>query len=247
MTELATEIANLMATLVISENQESVNAELAKLQEAMAKAQRDMEAEAARIETQRVAVAAETDRLNTEGWRLRIQQRAPSNAVHQRRHGRRVPADLHPTRLFDTPRTPGAGPDRLLQAAPRGGTIPPTNPPPGQPVDAHATRFQTPWGHFSNPVDNMLAATRHMESLPIYGNTPAEIEARNAIEMLKTAVVQHAQYSHSLDRLHSTPQASHTRSRHEDFPVVTSGPRRLPQHDLLGMPDTRAQGIVDAA
>ncbi|KAI5015941.1 hypothetical protein ZWY2020_005568 [Hordeum vulgare] len=28
---------------------------------------------------------------------------------------------------------------------------------------------------------------------------------------------------------------------------MTSGPRRLPQHDLLGMPDTRAQDIVDAA
>lgn len=85
-------------------------------------------------------------------------------------------------------------------------------------MDAHATRFQTPRGHFSNPVDTVLVATRHLESLSIYGNSPVEIEARNAIEMLKTAVVQHAQYSHSLDRLHSTPQASHTRSRHEDLP-----------------------------
>ena len=66
-------------------------------------------------------------------------------------------------------------------------------------MDAHATRFHTPRGHFSNPVDNVLAATRHLESLPIYGNSPAEIEARNASEMLKTAVVQHAQYSHSPD------------------------------------------------
>ncbi|KAI5012643.1 hypothetical protein ZWY2020_024909 [Hordeum vulgare] len=114
-------------------------------------------------------------------------------------------------------------------------------------MDAHATRLQMPRGHFSNPVDNVLGATRHLESLPIYGNTPAEIEARNAIEMLKTAVVQHAQYSHSLDRLHSMPQASHTRSRHEDFPAVTSGPRRLPQHDPLGILDTRAHDIVDAA
>ncbi|KAI4965102.1 hypothetical protein ZWY2020_057506 [Hordeum vulgare] len=204
MTELAAEIASLMATPVTSENQESVNAELTKLREEMAKAQRDMEAGAARIETQQAAVAAETDRLNTEDWRLGIQQRA-SDAVHQRRYGERVPADLHPTRLFDTPRTPGAGPDRLLQAAPRGGTIPPPIPPPDQPMDTHATRFQTPRGHFSNPIDNVMAATRHLESLLIYGNTPAEIEARNAIEMLKTVVVQHAQYSHSLDRLHSTP------------------------------------------
>ena len=105
-------------------------------------------------------------------------------------------------------------------------------------MEAHATRFQTPRGHFSNPVDNVLAATRHLESLSIYGNSLDEIEARNAIEMLKTVVVQHAQYSHSLDRLHSTPQVSHTRSRHEDLPAVTSGPRRFPQHNPLGMPDT---------
>lgn len=114
-------------------------------------------------------------------------------------------------------------------------------------MDARATRFHTLQGHFSNPVDNVLAATRHLESLPIYGNSQAEIEARNAIEMLKTAVVQHAQYSHGLDRLHSTPQASHTRSRHEDLPVVNSGLRRFPQHDMLGMPDTQAQDIVDVA
>lgn len=75
----------------------------------------------------------------------------------------------------------------------------------------------------------MLAATRHLESLLIHGNTPAEIEARNAIEMLKTAVVQNVQFSHSLDRLHSTPQASRTRSRPEDQPAITSGARALPQ------------------
>ena len=56
-----------MATTITSENQESVNAELGKLREAMAKAQRDMEAEAARIETQQATVAAETERLDTEG------------------------------------------------------------------------------------------------------------------------------------------------------------------------------------
>ncbi|KAI4994623.1 hypothetical protein ZWY2020_034264 [Hordeum vulgare] len=52
MAELVAEIANLMATTITSENQESVNDELTKMREAMAKAQRDMEPEAARIETQ---------------------------------------------------------------------------------------------------------------------------------------------------------------------------------------------------
>ncbi|KAI5000828.1 hypothetical protein ZWY2020_010787 [Hordeum vulgare] len=224
MAELAAEVATLMATTITSENQESINPELAKLREAMAKAQWDMEAEAARVETQQAAIAAETERLNTQGWWLERQQHA-SDAVHQRRHHGRVPAELHPTRLFDTPRTPGAGPNRPLENVPRGGPVPPPNPPPPHPMDAYVTRFQTPRGHFSNPRDNVLAATRILESRLIYENSPTEIEARNTIKMLKTTVVQHAQYSHSLDRVHSTPQASHTRSCHEDLPAVTSGPR----------------------
>ncbi|KAI4978373.1 hypothetical protein ZWY2020_014927 [Hordeum vulgare] len=206
MADLAAEITKLMAIVVTAENQETINAELAKLWEEMAKNQRDVEAEAARMAAQQAPITAETEQLNTKGWRLERQQRA-SDAIHQRRHHGRLPTDLHPTRLFDTPHTPGMGPDRPLQAAPGEGLVqPPPNPPPPQPAEAHAPRFQTPRGHFSNPVDNVLAATRHLESLPIYGISPGEVEARNTNEMLKTAVVQHAQYSHILDWLHSTPR-----------------------------------------
>lgn len=53
-----------------------------------------------------------------------------------------------------------------------------------------AQHFQTPQGHFSNPMDNVLAATLHLESLPIRGNTALEVEARISIEMSKTTVVQ---------------------------------------------------------
>ncbi|KAI4986335.1 hypothetical protein ZWY2020_018965 [Hordeum vulgare] len=212
-------------------NQEAVNAELAKLREAVAKAHRDAEVESARIETRQAQITAERTRLNTDNWQLERHQRA-SNAVHQRRHQGRLPPDLNPTRLFDTLRTPGAG------AAPGEGPGQPPNPP-VQPIEDRIPRLRTPQGHFSNQVDNVLAATRHLESLPIHGNTPAEIEARNAIEMLKTAVVQNAQFSHSLDRLHSTPQASYTRSRPEDQPAVNSGPRLIPQdnpHDHQNPP-----------
>lgn len=45
----------------------------------------------------------------------------------------------------------------------------------------------------------MLAAIRHLEALPMHGHTPVEIEARNAIEMLKTAVAQQVKYSYSRD------------------------------------------------
>ncbi|KAI5019429.1 hypothetical protein ZWY2020_044317 [Hordeum vulgare] len=173
------------------------------------------------METRQAQITAERMRLNTDNWRLERQQRA-SDAVHQRRHQGRLPHDLNPTRLFDTPQTPGMG------AAPAGGLGHPPNPP-IQTTEGRIPRFRTPQGHFSNPVDNVLAATRHLESLPIHGNTPAEIEARNAIEMLKTAVVQNAQFSHSPERLHNTPQASYTTGWPEDRPAVNSAPRHLPQ------------------
>ncbi|KAI4989864.1 hypothetical protein ZWY2020_038227 [Hordeum vulgare] len=184
LVDLAAEITRLMATPLTTENQEEINAELAKLREAVAKAHRDAEMESARIETRQAQITSERMRLNTDNWRLERQQRA-YDAVHQRRHQGRLPHDLNPTRLFDTPRTPGAG------AAPGGGPGRPLNPP-AQPAEDHIPRFRMPQGHFSNPMDNVLAATRHLESLSIHGNTPAEIEARNAIEMLKTAVDQNA-------------------------------------------------------
>ncbi|KAI4972727.1 hypothetical protein ZWY2020_003652 [Hordeum vulgare] len=221
LVNLAAEITRLMATPLTPENQEEINAEVAKLREAVAKAHQDAEMESARIETRQAQIAAERMRLNTDNWRLERQQRA-SDAVHQRRHQGRLPHDLNPTRLFDTRRTPGMG------AAPAGGPGHPPNPP-AQPIEDQIPRFRTPQGHFSTPVDNVLAATRHLESLPIHSNIRAEIEARKAIEMLKTAVVQNAQFSHSLERLHSTPQASYTRSRPDDQPAVNSGPRHFPQ------------------
>ncbi|KAI4980333.1 hypothetical protein ZWY2020_020818 [Hordeum vulgare] len=216
LVELAAEITRLMATPLTPDNQEEIYAELEKLREAVAKAHRDTEVESARIETRQAQIAAERMRLNTDNWRLERHQHA-SDAIHQRRHQGRLPHDLNPTRLFNTPRTPGAG------VAPGGGLGQPPNPP-VQTAEDRIPRFRTPQGHFSNPVDNVLAASRHLESLPIHGTTPAEIEARNAIEILKKAVVQNAQFSHSLDRLHSTPQASYTRSRPEDQPAVNSGP-----------------------
>ncbi|KAI4975462.1 hypothetical protein ZWY2020_049069 [Hordeum vulgare] len=108
LVDLTVEITKIMATPVTAENQGTINVKLAKLRDEMAKAQRDAEAEAARIETRQAQITAETARLNTENWRLERHQRT-SDVVHQRRHQGRLPPDLKPTRLFDTPRTPGAG------------------------------------------------------------------------------------------------------------------------------------------
>ncbi|KAI4983547.1 hypothetical protein ZWY2020_025413 [Hordeum vulgare] len=136
LVDLTMEITRIMATPITAENEGTISAELAKLRDGVAKAQRDTEAETARIKTRQAQITAETARLNTENWRLERHQRA-SHAVHQRRHQGRLPPDLNPTRLFDTPRTPGAG------NAPGGGSGQPPNPSLQQTVD-RVPRFQTP-------------------------------------------------------------------------------------------------------
>ena len=64
--DLAAEITRLMATPVVAENQDTINAELTKLRDGVAKAQRDTEVETARIETRQAQITAETACLNTE-------------------------------------------------------------------------------------------------------------------------------------------------------------------------------------
>ncbi|KAI5000321.1 hypothetical protein ZWY2020_004910 [Hordeum vulgare] len=70
MADLVAEMAKLTTITVTAENQEQVNAELAKLREEMAKIERDIEGEAARMATQHAQIVAETERLSVEGWRL---------------------------------------------------------------------------------------------------------------------------------------------------------------------------------
>ena len=50
-----------------------------------------------------------------------------------------------------------------------------------------ADRFHTPNGHYSNPADNVYAATLALCRMPI-DQSPEGEEARRAIEMLKTAI-----------------------------------------------------------
>ena len=78
-------------------------------------------------------------------------------------------------------------------------------------------RFHTPAGHYRNPADNLYAATVALDRIPL-GDSPAAIETRQAIEMLRTAVAQQAQYPHRKSALHSTTYRSHPRSYHGESP-----------------------------
>ena len=79
----------------------------------------------------------------------------------------------------------------------------------------------TPLGHFSNPLDNMIAAATRLAALPTQDESPAAMEIRQAEELLQTAVAQHASYSYSCDRIHSTPRPSRSYSMHIDEPAMS--------------------------
>ena len=185
--------------------------ELTKLRSRIVEVQKEIDAENARMVELHARIHQEMERLKAEAWRLGVQREA-SEAVYERRCHSGLPPNLEPQQLFNTPQlTPGT----VQQPGNR-------QEEPAQPPLTHSPprRFQTPRGHFSNPVDNMLAATQNMEALPMNGNSPIVVEARNAIEMLKTAVVQQAQYSYSRDRMHSTPYTS--KGHNVESPAVSS-------------------------
>lgn len=120
---------------------------------------------------------------------------------------------------------------------------------PGPRHETPLRSFFTPAGHFTKPLDNLLVATTNLAALPIMGHSPIKFEARNAIEMLKIAVTQQANYSHSRERLHSTPAPGRSRSHHVDSPDVSSSTRQHhePPRVLPHMRAPNAQYIVDSA
>ena len=84
----------------------------------------------------------------------------------------------------------------------------------------------TPPGHYSNPLDNIVAAASQLAALPTDGESPVAIEARRARDLLQTALNQQQAYSHSCERIHSTLRPSRSYSRHvEDEPAVSSTAR----------------------
>ena len=95
----------------------------------------------------------------------------------------------------------------------------------------------------------MLVATHNLAAIPIEGDGPIQTEARNAIAMLKTTVVQQANYSHRQHRLHSTPHQSRTRSQCPELPAVSSSAhRRRAAQPLAEQHQPRIpQDIVDIA
>ena len=48
----------------------------------------------------------------------------------------------------------------------------------------------TPPGHYSNPMDNIVAAASRLAAIPIEGDSPAAVEMRRVKELLQTVLIQ---------------------------------------------------------
>src|SRR3954465_4373725 len=102
-----------------------------------------------------------------------------------------------------------------------------------------------PPGHYSNPMDNLVAAAARLEAIPIEGDSLQAIETRRVKELLRTALAQQETYSYSRERIHSTPRPNRSYSRHMEEQAETSNARRGVPRGHNPAPD--AQELVDRA
>ena len=97
--------------------------------------------------------------------------------------------------------TPGAGPTNPAAAnrndAPRAAPDQPWRMDPPLQMDNPPQYVTTPPGHFSSPLDNMIAAASRLAAIPMEGDSLAVVETRRARDLLQTAVVQQQAYSYS--------------------------------------------------
>lgn len=238
----------LLATAVTLETQDRHNTEVAKLRYQIAQAKEDLAAEDTRMAEERADLDAQAQRIQAENYRLLMDQNA-SNEVFRRRHRSRLLADYNAMNLFNTP---GAG---TSNPAAVNWTIVPRTRAPNQPQvmgpprrTYNPPRYITPpTGHFSTPLDNMIAAASQLAAIPMEGESPAVVETRRARDLLQTAMMQQQAYSYSRDRIHTTPRPSKSYSRHIDEPEVSSSVRRriVPQGTNPARGEVNAQDVVD--
>ena len=138
-----------------------------------------------------IRMAAERAALDAQAYRLMLDQSA-SHEVMRRKHRSRLPSVFEARELFDTP---GAGTSNPLEGnqpeAP--GTGAPVQPRPMNPPRQNIViprAVSTPPGHYSNPMDNLVAAAARLEAIPIKGDSPQAVETRRVKELLRIALVQ---------------------------------------------------------
>ena len=210
--DLMDKLTALLTATVIPANKDEHDAEVARVREEIAQAKEALAAEDTRLATERAALDARAQRLQSEAYQLTMSLNA-SNEVMRRRHQKtqsRLPSNYDPRVLFATP---GAGPSNppeanQLMTAGTGGPAQPREMAPPHGSMAPPRYVPIPPGHFSNPMENLIAASARLAALPVDGDDPTAVETRRIRELVQTALAQQETYSYSRDRIHSTPRPS---------------------------------------
>ena len=148
-----------------------------------------------------------------------------------------------PQNLFATPGADPSNPPEAHQFMTTGAAAQPrvTAPPYGN--MAPPRYVPTPPGHFSNPMENLIAASARLAALPVDGSR----------ELVQTALAQQEAYSYSRDRIHSTPRPhqSPSYSRHMESEALSSNAQHRnqpggynPVHDRINQEDQRAAQLA---
>ena len=123
-------------------------------------------------------MATERAELEAQAYRIRLDQNA-SEEVMRRRYRSHLPLGYEPRNLFNTPGA-GAGNQPILNRAEAPGTGAPVQPRTMDPPRRNNVVPQyvpTPPGHYSNSLDNIVAAASPLAALPTDGESPVVIEA----------------------------------------------------------------------
>ena len=136
-------------------------------------------------------MTAEWAELEARAYRLRLDQNA-SDEVMRRRYRSHLPPGYEPRNLFNTP---GAGTSNQpvvnrTEAPGTGAPVQPRTMDPPRQNNIVPQYVPMPPGHYSNLLDNIVAAASRLAALPTDDKSPVSIEARRARELLQTALNQ---------------------------------------------------------
>ena len=181
------------------------------------------------MSAERAALDARAQQLQEETFRLSVDLNASNEVMRRRRQKTqsRLPLTLDPGNLFHTPGAGGSNPPKANRVTTPGAPVQPCTMEPPR-MNTAPRYIATPPGHFSNPLENLIAVSARLAALPMEGDSPAAIETRRVRELLQTALAQQDAYSYSRDRIHSTPRPSRSPSysRHMESAEMSSNAQR---------------------
>ena len=133
---------------------------------------------------ERAALDVQSRQIQAQNYRLLLDQNA-THDVMRRKYRSRLPSVFEGVNLFNTP---GAGLSNLVATnrtdAPRAAPDQPWTMEPPRQTDNPPQYVPTPPGHFSSPLDNMIAAASRLAAIPMEGDSLAAIETRRARDLL---------------------------------------------------------------